>query len=262
MWPGVQTALRAFLAEHEGELDFMYLDNHSPNRLVTTGIGCLLDTAESAVRPFMYWRNGAAAASAGQVRAEWHRISGMQTTAVGENGWAFQRLTPFRLAPESLQALFDQTAAGFESALLHTAYFQSFDTFPADAQMGILVMAWARGAKPDDAPIRGGLAVNSPRFSRACHLRDWTTAAREAEWRAIRGSHNQRRRALIRMFLNAANVDADPTVQPFVQYRSHQVDESGAPVEYAPLPSITRRLSRLYYPAVAPGPAARELGVI
>ena len=95
---------------------------------------------------------------------------------------------------------------------------KDFDSFPADAQLGIMVLSWAALKREWD-------------FTKAVARRDWRTAARES---ALEEFTRERKAALNRMFINAAAVD-----------------------DFARAGSRMYNLTTLYYPA-ALTPASRD----
>ena len=77
-------------------------------------------------------------------------------------------------------------------------FFPEYDTWPADAQLGLMAMAWGLGPA---FPSRW------PRFSAACRKKDFDAAAadsRISDWRV------ERNEASLRLFTNAARVLANP----------------------------------------------------
>ncbi|MGO9893202.1 MAG: hypothetical protein ACLPX8_03180, partial [Bryobacteraceae bacterium] len=62
--------------------------------------------------------------------------------------------------------------AANESFLKRQQWFQDFDTWPADAQLGLLSMAWAMGP---------GGPGQFPHFSSACKSLDFNAAAAECK---------------------------------------------------------------------------------
>ena len=148
---------------------------------VTTGIGCLIDPRHHAT-DFAWYRSDGAVASRAEVHAEWDRVK--------------NRTGPAQLhtTQDEINRVFDARAGRFEGNL--RAIFTDWPRYPGDAQMGMLVHAWACGT--------GKLRSTWHNYTAACHARDWETAAREAPWRTIRTC---RRDAIQRMFRNAATVE-------------------------------------------------------
>lgn len=137
--PAVEGSLAAVFGKWEGPgLTYPYTDSKG---LVTTGTGNLIDPVDrSLVLPWVHPDSGAPA-SHDEIVADWQRVKAafpaVQSTACA-------RLTTLRL-----------TAAGLEQLLLRTiavdwhvlcAEFSGLPTWPADAQLALLSIAWAWGA--------------------------------------------------------------------------------------------------------------------
>ncbi len=175
MFPNVRNAIAPFNTPLEGRGKGMYLDIKS---LVTTGIGNLID-ADSAdhfgtnprLMPEAYslgWAPpGGAPVSAAAIDAEYQRIK-----YSGSANWSFpQRLALCQLfiTDQAIDDLVARKADSFAAYLRQRPEFAGFATFPADAQLGLLSMAWAMGP-----------AFRFPRFQAAVAAGDWVTAAAES----------------------------------------------------------------------------------
>jgi hypothetical protein len=195
MRPSVAAYLPAFTQRFEGRTHFMYLDNHkaaddAPDPLVTTGVGNLIDPVELALR--LPWKNAdGALASSADVRTEWELVKSL-TDMASYGGQAFSSYTSLRLSDADVDALVAGKVASNERTLL--AYFPGFETFPADAQLGIHSMAWAMGA---------AFSPGYPKFTAAANRGDWSTAA--AESTIVENAPAARNAANKLLFLNAAN---------------------------------------------------------
>jgi len=148
----------------------MYLDIKG---LVTVGVGNLVDPAELAqALPFRF-KNQPGVASPGspatpdQIAAEWRSLkntpglAAMSYTACGS-------ITQLELSDDSINSLLLDRVTVNESFLKRQQWFQDFDTWPADAQLGLSSMAWAMGPAGPGA---------FPHFSAACKSFDFNTAA-------------------------------------------------------------------------------------
>jgi hypothetical protein len=71
-----------------------------------------------------------------------------------------------RLGELDISTLVRQRLAANEVGIEKT--FREWDTWPADAQLAVLSMAWAMGS---------GFTAKWPRFTTACRARDWLAAA-------------------------------------------------------------------------------------
>lgn len=196
MYPSVAAQFRAFNERFEGCISHMYLDVKG---LVTIGVGNLIDPVEAAmVLPFRF-KIGGAPASQEQIAAEWRKLK--NDAALAQKGCrACAAITELELGQDAIGRLVAQRLARNEEILKRQPPFHEFDTWPADAQMGLLSMAWAMGA--------GGFA-GFPRFSGACRSRNFRAAAVESKLReAGNPGLAPRNRADFVLFSNAAAVCA------------------------------------------------------
>ena len=146
----VQTAFYTFTARFEGIVDVFYKDILG---LVTIGVGNLVDPMSAALGLPMLRADGTPASQI-EIAAEWKRIK----TAPGleKQGWrAAKNIATLRLSQDSIRTLVKAKCEANERAL--KARFSDFDAWPADAQLGLLSMAWAAGP-----------AFKAPTFSAAC----------------------------------------------------------------------------------------------
>jgi GH24 family phage-related lysozyme (muramidase) len=186
--------LTAFLGEYEGRHRTMYLDvNHN----VTTGIGIMLETEGEAM----------AIAWARRDRRAWANQQERQTAARDEyrriQAGGAPRDSEIVLLPNTITQLFQSYATDSETTL--KSVFSEFDQFPADAQLGMLAHTWLR---PSAAGIR---AWHEGRYMEAINQRNWDEAGQESLWGALirptQPRQEARRRAMLRMFHNAALVE-------------------------------------------------------
>jgi hypothetical protein len=203
MYPSVVPALRRFLGHGEGDIDYMYLDNRRGERKVTTGIGFLIDPLANCLERHrarrLPWYNGARLATEQEVRQEWEQVKGMQDFARGQSGLAFEGRTTLnlRLHQPDIEAYFRQTAEDFRQELVSgSPQLAGFDTYPADAQMGVLALAWAVGS--------GGILASYGEFRRACFRRHWRTAGNQSGWSSATAG---RRSQVRQMFYNADAIE-------------------------------------------------------
>lgn len=138
----------------------MYLDVKG---LVTTGVGNLIDPVEAALR--LPWKRAGEPASPDRVRQEWWALKGRQELRLKHHKFA-AAVTTVRLTEEDIDELVAQKLRANEIVLAKT--FPRWDAFPADAQLGILSMAWALGA---------GFPKTFKNFARAVLAEDWKGAA-------------------------------------------------------------------------------------
>jgi hypothetical protein len=199
MRDSVVPAFRALSNEKEGYVPWLYLDRLG---LVTTAIGNLVERMENGVgtgQPTsnlfsMGWTHqDGSPASQDEIAAAFSAVKARQDLReLGGGNRRFAELTDIRLSDSAIQRLFQSTLDAFERRLKQR--FPSYDGWPADAQLGLLSMAWAMGP-----------SFNYPRFQAAANsdtLPDFRTMANES---AIR-DNEPRTEAQKRMFENAAAV--------------------------------------------------------
>jgi hypothetical protein len=213
-----------FSAQREGFTPFMYADTLN---LVTTGIGNLIDNgarngfdiSENAMAPAMSlpWKIKGAGwtsknpvtagdASREEIRESWIRTKLREQENPGFNkrgGFAYAGFQPLTLDLEGLKQLFNKTLTRFDSTLAQK--YPGYETWPADAQMATLSMAWAMGP-----------AFNFPAFKAAVDRLDFRKAAELSFFKGGGGTlenRSGRNRENVIMFTNAADVlkaGADP----------------------------------------------------
>jgi len=197
MYSTVSAIIRKFLSLYEGEVREMYLDNRG---FVTTGVGNLLPSSAAANR--FQWEpiGGGGAVAAPDVAAEFDRVASAETktkipgwaTMGGGNFIAAAKklgIVTLRLTTESYAKIFTETLAGLESTMKGTPGFEDYETYPADAQMGVLSVIWANGAGGFVGPQREDRRLHKtwPKFTDACKRRAWLEIADRGhyKWRNI-----------------------------------------------------------------------------
>lgn len=188
----VRAAFRDFTARFEGKVFWLYLDVLG---LVTTGIGNLVDPLPAALS--LPWHNAdGSPADQATIIAAWEKVKAAQTMKK-LGGGAFAKLTTIRLDDAGV----DQLVAGrlaTDDAYL-SKRFARYEQWPADAQLGVLSMAWAMGP-----------GFSFPKFEAAVSALDFATAATDC---AINATGNPgvvpRNAANVRCFQNAAAVVAN-----------------------------------------------------
>jgi GH24 family phage-related lysozyme (muramidase) len=155
----------AFTTKFEGRVQWMYLDIKG---LVSIGIGNLIDPIDLAMDlPFVHKDDTAASASADEIETEWQTVKDRQDLAPSGH-LAFKDLTSLQLTDDSIDELVLSKLDQFQSTLENTTEFADLESWPADAQLGLLSMAWALG--PAFGP-------GWPHFRAACADDDWAAAA-------------------------------------------------------------------------------------
>jgi hypothetical protein len=174
MFPAVQSAFTTFSAQFEGRVAFMYLDVKG---LVTVGVGNLVDPVTLAqALPFRFKNrpgiaNPGSPASPDQIATEWQTLK--NNPNLGVKGFhACDPITQLELSGDAIDALILDRLTKNEGFLKRQLWFQGFDTWPADAQLGLLSMSWAMG------PAGPG---NFPNFRMSCQKLDFKSAAVECK---------------------------------------------------------------------------------
>lgn len=199
MRDSVRAAFVGFTERFEGSVATMYLDVKG---LVTVAIGNLIDPIGTALdMPFL--RQDGSPASRSEIGAEWRRMK--TEPSLARLGWtAAAKLATLHLSPEGIAAVVQAKLAANEAYLTHmVGRFPEFPTWPADAQLAVLSMAWACGP-----------AFHFPKFEACMHARDFNGAAANSH---MEDSHNAglrpRNAADLVLLANAAAVEeagADP----------------------------------------------------
>lgn len=199
MHQSVRAAFRAFTEPFEGRVPYPYLDVKG---LVTVGTGNLIDPSPAALG--LPWQIDGRPATRAEILADWTALKKQQGLARLHHKYAAP-VTRIRLTPEAMDALLLARLDANE-ADLKRRHFPDFDSYPADAQLALLSIAWAVGS---DWPRK------FPRTKLAVLARDWSMAATEG---VINSAGNPgvipRNHANRLCFQNAARVDgkSDHTV--------------------------------------------------
>jgi hypothetical protein len=166
----------------EGRVHFMYLDVKG---LVSTGVGNLIDaTAAPLTAPTDGERSSSlqmagqlewlisdgSVATPEQVAAEWDLVKSRMDMAPNGGG-SFAAITSLHLTDEEVDRFVLQKVDQFASALQARAEFSEFEDWPADAQLGLLSMAWGMGP-----------AFKFPKFQQFVAAGDFDGAATECRF--------------------------------------------------------------------------------
>jgi GH24 family phage-related lysozyme (muramidase) len=217
MHPSVKAIFPSFSTTFEGRVSWMYLDIKG---LVTIGIGNLVDPVQLALSlPFVH-DGTLTVASQAEIQLGFNTVKARQDLRIRHYS-IFAKVSPLRLTDETIDTLVLQQLE--RNATVLDATFPGFETWPADAQLGLASMAWAMGA---------GFPAKWPRFSAACRALDFDIAARECQMNAslnpglvARNHDNQR------LFQNAARVVALGLPAETLQFPNDVAGTNGTPTQ-------------------------------
>lgn len=158
----VLDAYHQFSEPLEGRVHSMYLDILG---LVTTGVGNLIDTPEQACQlPWRHEKTGRLA-ERHEIAQAWRELKSRKDLA--KMHWKYAAaLNDLRLSDDDIDAVVRDKLQSNARYLQHK-YFARFADFPADAQLGILSMAWAVGP---------GFPLKFPNFANRVLANDWEGA--------------------------------------------------------------------------------------
>ncbi len=180
---------RKLIKAGEGSIPHMYLDTVGK---VTIGVGNMLRNAEAATRlPFIVKETGDKA-SEDEIISEYERVAKLKP---GLTARSYKQHTKLVLTAEAIDALLDKRLSRFKSRLRKD--FAGFDSFPAEAQLGLIDMAFNLG--------NHGLVSKFPSFTKAARSQDWKLCARECKRKQVQKSRNSEVRALFLACLKEAN---------------------------------------------------------
>ncbi len=143
----------------------MYLDAMG---LVTIGAGNVLDPVnEAKLLPFQFKSDPARKATEAEIESEWKSLKA--NTQLAKKGYkASAKVTELELSDEAIGRLILKRLLANEKLIRRQTPFERWDSWPADAQLAVLSMAWAAGPNA---------FVNFPKFSESCRLMDFTAAS-------------------------------------------------------------------------------------
>lgn len=200
--PSVLAVFPEYTHRYEGKVTTMYVDVLG---LVTVGAGCLIDSPDAAARlPFVH--PSGTVAEPDEIRAAWRNLKANKDSLKTRH---YKYAAPYtyglRLPDAAVDDLMLERLASFVTHLRKT--FTEWDSFPADAQLGILSLAWAAGS---------GFTAKFPRFTAAALRGDWAAAAEHGQLRTTGpdGTFNAGvvpRNAAQRWLFLAASVADSPT---------------------------------------------------
>lgn len=212
MYDCVRDLFPSFSKEFEGRVPFMYLD---AGGLVTVGVGNLIDPVSQALGlPFVHESTGHAA-SRGEIEAEWQLLKG-QLQLAHQGHRACENLTHLRLTEAAIDELVIARLQSNE--VLLRKRFIEWDSWPADAQLGVLSMAWALGP---------GFPSKWPKFTAAIKTKDFDGAAAHCRMHeADNLGMKPRNDADQLLFANAAAVERQNLDRAELHYRKSMLSSA------------------------------------
>jgi hypothetical protein len=169
----VHERLWKWLYASEGAVSYMYLDKLG---LVTVGIGFMIDPIDQHIGEWgnSFVKANGAKATPSEVRAEFVRVKKKMEDKGSHLKFKADAqlfLPAEAMKPRVLKTLKEKEAlvkSGWSSTL-----FADFDSFPPDAQMGVLSTAygWWENRTPEQKA-----------FSDACNKQNWAAAATSGRW--------------------------------------------------------------------------------
>jgi len=214
VWPSVAEVFYAWNAQYEGAVLWMYADIKN---LITTGVGNLIDPVERALS--LPWRReDGTAASEDEIRAAWHAVK--DDPAAASKGHKYARgLTTLRLTEGDVAVLVDGMM--HKNAASLTKRWPAFPSWPADAQLAALSMAWAMGS-----------GFKFPTFSAAVEALDFVKASENCTINEAGNPgvvpRNKANRALLLAAADVLATGSDPSVLT-LDYSSLPRPEVAAP---------------------------------
>lgn len=169
--------LRALIKAGEGCIPYMYLDTVGK---VTVGVGNMLPNSDAAVALPFVDRDSGEAASEELIIDEFENLS-KQEFGQSFGASAFSHFTSVGLTDDGINELLDSRIAEFETGL--KGNFEDFDTYPDDAKIGIMDMAFNLGVH--------GLMSKFPTFVKGVKSENWKLCAEQCRRRGISDHRNE-----------------------------------------------------------------------
>lgn len=161
MKPSVRSSFFGFTVPLEGFVPFMYLDILG---LVTTAVGVLCNS-KTEVRRMPWMRADGTPATQAEIDADFERVRARQDMKM-RGGMAYKAVAQLRLTTYGVEQVTLGKLAIMESELMKRFGAAEWETWPADAQLATLSMAWACGPW-----------FKFPTLERALRQRDFKAAA-------------------------------------------------------------------------------------
>lgn len=187
----------------EGAGFYMYLDTQAD--VVTVGHGFVLSSEDEAWRFFRHYEG---ITDEGRVRQAYRDVKGG-----GRVNW------PVLSRQGMLDSARDRADVIDGQLRAENCFGQAYEEWPADAQLGALIMGYALGV--------GKLRIRWPRFMRACRARDWEEAFAQSHWTSGAPREREKRQAMLhKCFYNAL----------YAQRRGYRPSILSCPAELTPTP--------------------------
>jgi hypothetical protein len=165
MHPSVKTSFISISKKFEGYTTWMYLDVKG---YVTTGIGNLIDSV-GAAQALPWVHSDGSRASAEEVAEAWQTVKDRQDLALSGGG-AFKGLTSIRLTDAGVATLVGNVADNFDRTLAKR--WPGYDHWPADAQLALMLIAWAYGPNFKFSGFETAIGKLVPDFTQAKVIAD------------------------------------------------------------------------------------------
>lgn len=177
----------------EGCVEHFYLDIKG---LVTIGIGCLVDPVQLAYLLPMVHKTDNSEANANDIIYDWRAVK-LNTQLARQGAKAADKITKLKLLPNEITILASKKLIDNEH-FIRNHYFLNFDEYPADAQLAIMLMAWAVGA---------GFPTIFKKLTTHIKSCDWNSCAEECYINSKNNPGLVPRNKLVRkLFLSAAYI--------------------------------------------------------
>lgn len=157
-------AYHAFSSPLEGRVRYMYADVKG---LITTGVGNLINTQASALALPWLLADGLKASQAA-VLADWNKLHADPAYYAARKWTVYAKTMLCHLSDEAIDDLVSRQLDANEAIIRKR--FPAWDSFPADAQLAIMSVAWAVGAGFFLPKPKGPGFLN---LARAIDAQDW-----------------------------------------------------------------------------------------
>lgn len=157
----------------EGPVPYMYLDSRG---LVTVGIGFMIDPIEDYIKQWgkSFTKQDGTAAIPDEVTTEFNRVKKMMDKKGAHLNFkpGAQLFLPAGAMKPTVLSILRSKENALKTDWRNT-FFSQFETFPPDAQMGVLSTAYGSFGNRTTAEVA---------FNNACKTQDWAAAADSGRW--------------------------------------------------------------------------------